>query len=274
MLAARRALWRLRTTVCNLIEGVINSNVREKHVGQTCPRKACLADTSLVTLSRHTTGELVHVRMFVLAATLLTLAGCGTSSASSPTPTPTVTAAPLIGQRFTSAPKMTINRNHHYTAAIVTTDGTFTLQLFPKLAPVTINNFVFLARHHYYDNNPFERVLRDFLIQTGDPTGTRLGGPGYEFQDEIHKGTRYTPGTVAMANLGSRNTNGSQFFIVSGWDGLALRPYYTIFGRVIKGMNVVKKIADTPVTTDVGTGEPSQPLVKVTMLRVHIYETR
>lgn len=216
------------------------------------------------------------MRKSILSVILLVMVGCGTSAASSSTPTPANTPTPglPIGARFSRPPSMTINVNHHYTAKVLTTDGAFYITLLPKLAPVTVNNFVFLARHHFYDGNLFHRIIRTFMIQTGDPTGTGSGGPGYEFKDELSKTLRYTPGTVAMANLGQKNTNGSQFFIVTGADGLGLAPSYTIFGKVTQGMNVVQKIAQTPVTTNIGTGEPSQPLEKVLVLRISIVETR
>jgi len=216
------------------------------------------------------------VRKSILSVALLVMAGCGTSTASgtTPKPTSTPTGGLLSGARFSRPPRMTINVNHHYTARVLTTDGAFTITLLPKLAPVTVNNFVFLARHHYYDGNLFHRIIRTFMIQTGDPTGTGTGGPGYEFKDELSKNMRYTPGTVAMANLGQKNTNGSQFFIVTGADGLGLASSYTIFGKVTQGRNVVQKIAQTPVTTNIGTGEPSQPLEKVLVVHITIVEAR
>lgn len=166
---------------------------------------------------------------------------------------------------------MTINPHHHYKATVQTADGTFVITLLPKVAPITVNNFVFLARHHYYDGNPFFRIIQNFMVQTGDPTGTGYGTPGYKFKDE--KVTmRYTKGIVAMANSGP-NTNGSQFFIVTGPQGSTLAPAYTIFGKVTKGMNVVEKIAATPVTTN-PSGEPSQPLTPVKMLKVTITESK
>ena len=212
------------------------------------------------------------MRFLPLLVAAVLLAGCATSSASSPTVTPTASPAPIptpFGARFSKAPPMTINRNDQYTADVITNKGSFTIRLLPKIAPLTVNNFVFLARHHYYDNNPFSRVIANFMIQTGDPTGTGLGGPGYEFKDEPVT-QKYTVGTVAMANHGP-NTNGSQFFIVTGSMGLGLKPNYTIFGHVIKGMNVVEKIAQTPVGVNPGSGELSMPLTKVTLKAVVIH---
>lgn len=201
---------------------------------------------------------------------LCLLAGCGMSSAAPP-PTPTA-VRPAMAQQMSwaHAPRMTINRNGHYTATVTTTDGTFIITLLPRVAPVTVNNFVFLARHGYYNNNQFFRILQDFMVQTGDPTNTGTGGPGYVFKDE--KVTmKYTPGTVAMANRG-KNTNGSQFFIVTGNQARSLPPSYTIFGKVTSGMNVIKKIAATPVTIS-PTGEPSLPLTTVTIKTVVIHQS-
>ncbi len=139
-----------------------------------------------------------------------------------------------------------------------------------SVAPITVNNFVFLARHKYFNGNPFHRIIAGFMVQTGDPTGTGFGGPGYEFNDEPVT-MKYLPGVVAMANHGP-NTNGSQFFIVTGVGGKGLQPSYTIFGKVIRGMNVVEKISNTPVTYN-AAGELSAPLKPVKMQTVVIHET-
>jgi cyclophilin family peptidyl-prolyl cis-trans isomerase len=166
---------------------------------------------------------------------------------------------------------MTINVNHRYTAEVQTNKGTFSITLLPRVAPLAVNNFVFLARHHFYDGTIFHRIIKSFMVQTGDPTGTGLGGPGYKFKDEpVH--LKYTIGTVAMANSGP-NTNGSQFFIVTGPGGAGLPPSYTIFGRVDTGMKVVYKIASTPVQPNPGSGELSDPLSRVVMQHVTVRES-
>jgi peptidyl-prolyl cis-trans isomerase B (cyclophilin B) len=168
---------------------------------------------------------------------------------------------------------MTIDRNARYTAVLATSDGTFTIRLLPKVAPIAVNSFVFLARHHFFDQITFHRIIKGFVIQTGDPTGTGTGGPGYTFNDEPVT-MPYTRGTVAMANSG-KNTNGSQFFVVVTPPGKTapLQPAYTIFGQVASGMGVVQKIADTPVGQSV-TGELSQPLNPVYLKTVTIQEQR
>jgi cyclophilin family peptidyl-prolyl cis-trans isomerase len=115
------------------------------------------------------------------------------------------------------------------------------IALDPLAAPKTVNSFVFLARYHYYDGVIFHRIIPGFVLQGGDPTGTGTGGPGYKFEDELPAPGRYQVGSLAMANAGP-NTNGSQFFIISGSDGVRLPPQYALFGAVVSGGDVVTKI--------------------------------
>jgi cyclophilin family peptidyl-prolyl cis-trans isomerase len=133
---------------------------------------------------------------------------------------------------------MCIDPAKRYSAEVVTTLGTIVIALDAVSAPQTVNNFVFLARYHYYDGIVFHRIIKGFMCQGGDPTGTGRGGPGYRFVDELPKPGRYEVGSVAMANAGP-NTNGSQFFIVSGPSGVGLPPQYSLFGKVVKGLEVV-----------------------------------
>lgn len=133
-------------------------------------------------------------------------------------------------------------------AVVVTNKGTIVFELLPD-APLTASNFIELAKGGYYDGITFHRVEPNFVIQGGDPTGTGAGGPGYRFNDEPLK-RPYEPGTVAMANSGP-NTNGSQFFIVLPGGENKLGPLYTIFGKVISGMDVVGKIQVGDVMTKV-----------------------
>jgi cyclophilin family peptidyl-prolyl cis-trans isomerase len=149
---------------------------------------------------------------------------------------------------------MEIDPSAQYTVRLSTSEGEVTVQLLPQEAPKTVNNFVFLARQGYYDGVIFHRVINGFMVQTGDPTGTGRGGPGYSFEDEAVR-RRYTRGTVAMANAGP-NTNGSQFFIVHG-ERVNLPPSYTIFGQVTEGMDVVDAIATAPTRPG---GEGSAPV--------------
>jgi len=140
-----------------------------------------------------------------------------------------------------------------YLVTITTNKGIITLRLDPKLAPITVNNFVFLARDHFYDGLKFHRVVPDFVIQGGDPQGTGSGGPGYKFNDEPVRG-EYTAGAVAMANSGA-NTNGSQFFICTVDDSKKLAKSYNLFGYVQTGMDVVLKIAAGDVMSSVTVQE-------------------
>ncbi len=152
--------------------------------------------------------------------------------------------------KYSAAPPMTIDPNKTYTATIETTEGTMQAELYAEEAPMTVNNFAFLARDNFYQGIKFHRIIRGFMVQTGDPTGTGTGGPGYEFEDEPVT-REYTRGTIAMANAGP-DTNGSQFFIVHQ-DTPQLPKDYTIFGQVTEGLDVVDAIASTPTTGPEGS---------------------
>ena len=145
----------------------------------------------------------------------------------------------MPAKRYNAPPQMQIETNRTYHVVIKTNKGDIHLELNPAEAPMTVNNFVALARDGYYDGVTFHRVVPRFVIQGGDPTGTGSGGPGYQFQDEAVK-RPYKAGTVAMANAGP-NTNGSQFFICLE-DQPGLPPNYTIFGDTVAGMDVVRNI--------------------------------
>ena len=134
---------------------------------------------------------------------------------------------------------MGIDPSKRYTATMETTLGTLVIALDAIKAPKTVNNFVFLALHHYFDGVIFHRIIKGFMCQGGDPTGTGTGGPGYRFADELPKPGQYEVGSVAMANAGP-NTNGSQFFIVSGRSGVGLPPQYSLFGKLVKGLDVLE----------------------------------
>jgi cyclophilin family peptidyl-prolyl cis-trans isomerase len=146
---------------------------------------------------------------------------------------------------FPEAPPMIIDPAKRYSAEMVTSVGTIVIALDAVAAPKTVNNFVFLARYHYYDGIIFHRVIQGFMAQGGDPTGTGRGGPGYKFADELPKPGKYQIGSVAMANAGP-NTNGSQFFIVSGQSGVGLPPQYSLFGQVVKGLEVIEALHNVP----------------------------
>ena len=146
-------------------------------------------------------------------------------------------------RKFDTAPEMLIDPTKTYGATMVTSHGTMELVLDALGAPTTVNCFVFLARWHYFDGVVFHRIIPGFVLQGGDPTGRGSGGPGYTFADELPKPGRYELGSLAMANSGP-NTNGSQFFIISGPDGVRLPPLYAHFGQVVKGLDVVSAIND------------------------------
>ncbi len=174
-------------------------------------------------------------------------------------------------QDFKSAPDMGIDPSKRYTANVDTSLGEVVVALDAAGAPKTVNNFVFLALNHYYDGVTFHRIIKGFMCQGGDPTGTGRGGPGYKFADELPKPGRYEVGSVAMANAGP-NTNGSQFFVcLSNLKG-SLPKNYTIFGRVTSGMDVVDAIAKTP-TRRGASGENSSPTETVTLQSVTVTES-
>jgi cyclophilin family peptidyl-prolyl cis-trans isomerase len=176
-------------------------------------------------------------------------------------------SASMKSKQYPSAPKMTIDTKKKYQAIISTTKGKIVADLFADETPVTVNNFVFLARDGYYDNTVFHRVIKGFMIQGGDPNGNGTGDPGYKFADE--KITRdYKRGILAMANSGP-DTNGSQFFIMH--QDYNLPKNYVIFGTVSQGLDVVDAIAETPVT-DNGQGEQSKPVTPITVTSVSITE--
>ena len=195
-------------------------------------------------------------------------AGGSPGVAPTPTPSPILSAAcgslnfgtaltPTAGNAgkhtYGAPPPMAINTAHHYLVTMNTNKGAITLCLDPKLAPNTVNNFVFLTRNQYYNGLKFHRVVADFVIQGGDPLGTGSGGPGYQFNDEPVLG-EYTPGALAMANSGA-NTNGSQFFICTVDDTKKLAKSYNLFGYVQTGMDVVLKIAQGDTMTTVTVQE-------------------
>ena len=165
-------------------------------------------------------------------------------------------------------PSMQIDKNKNYTAILKTTEGEIEIALNAKETPITANNFVYLAKNNFYNGVIFHRVIKDFMIQGGDPTGTGMGDPGYKFEDELFTG-QYTRGTVAMANSGP-NTNGSQFFIMHADVPLPLD--YVIFGKVVKGIEVVDKIASAQVVSNGFDPQPSKPVKPVVINSVEIIE--
>jgi cyclophilin family peptidyl-prolyl cis-trans isomerase len=179
-----------------------------------------------------------------------------------PTSVPTSTPEPPATKSYDSPPKMSINKSKDYIAVFELEKGeNFTVDLYEKLAPITVNNFVFLANDGFYDGVTFHRVIPDFMAQSGDPTGTGSGGPGYTFENEFHKDARHnTPGILSMANRGiqdGKGTNGSQFFItfvdtsfLDGFNSFGQEKdcnqpdvsCHSVFGKVTDGMDIVSTI--------------------------------
>lgn len=172
--------------------------------------------------------------------------------------------------KWTKPFDLTIDATKTYTAQLATSHGTVDVELFVEDAPNTVNNFVSLAKEGFYDGTPFHRIVKDFVVQGGDPTGTGSGGPGYKFADEPIK-KDYERGTLAMANAGA-NTNGSQFFICLKDLSGSLPKNYTIFGKVTDGLDAVDAMAGVNVKRGAG-GETSTPTEPVTLQKVTIGES-
>jgi peptidyl-prolyl cis-trans isomerase B (cyclophilin B) len=174
--------------------------------------------------------NLPRIASMILIAAVLPLAAC---AGGAPKP-----------KQYSSPPKIQIDTSKNYTAIIETEKGNLVLELFAADVPVTVNNFVFLAREGYYDDTTFHRVIADFMAQGGDPTGTGSGGPGYEFADEFTAHT-HVAGALSMANHGA-NTNGSQFFITYSPQH-HLDGHHSVFGQLIEGMDVLLQIRNGDV---------------------------
>ena len=177
----------------------------------------------------------------IIGAVVLGLVAIGLIWLALPGESSNVVEPEVDAFQYDDAPPMTIDTSKQYFATFrMATGGEFVVELFPDKAPVTVNNFVFLARDGYYNGTTFHRVLEGFMAQGGDPSGTGMGGPGYQFEDEFSDLTFDKPGLLAMANAGP-NTNGSQFFITYA-PTPHLNGLHTIFGEVIEGMDVVNSI--------------------------------
>jgi peptidyl-prolyl cis-trans isomerase B (cyclophilin B) len=156
--------------------------------------------------------------------------------------------------QWKTPPAMSIDAKKNYLVIMETNRGTIELELYPQFAPVTVNNFVFLVKEGFYDGLKFHRVISNFMIQGGDPTGTGAGGPGYRFEDELKNNTlKHETGVISMANAGP-NTNGSQFFITHS-PQLHLNGKHTVFGKVVNGMDVVNSIRQGDMMTKVTVQE-------------------
>lgn len=203
----------------------------------------------------------------LIGAIILVINKLTTPKETPATSTNPPTESAMEKKQYTQAPAMQLDPAKQYQATLKTTAGDITIELNAQQTPVTVNNFVFLARKGFYDNTIFHRAIEGFMIQGGDPQGTGAGGPGYRFADEPIVG-EYERGIVAMANAGP-NTNGSQFFIMH--QDYALPKNYVIFGKVIAGIETVDTIAGAPVAQS-ASGERSKPVAPVTIRSVEITE--
>jgi cyclophilin family peptidyl-prolyl cis-trans isomerase len=189
---------------------------------------------------------------------------------TTPTPTPAPTTPPAAPKQWDAPPAMGLQPGINYTAKLATTDGELGVQLLPGLAPNAVNNFVFLSKQGFYTHSPIHRMIPGFMMQSGDPTGTGTGGPGYDIPDDVMpKNMTYPRGVVAMANTGAPNSGGSQFFVMLG--DTPLPPSYSVFGYVTSGDDVLTKINARPVT-DNGQGEQSKPVDPIFVEGVKIEE--
>ena len=184
---------------------------------------------------------------------------------------PPVEGAATQTQDFSDSFALCIDPTKIYTAVVKTNMGTYSAVLDAAKAPGTVNNFVSLARNKYFDGTTCHRAIPGFMIQCGDPTATGSGGPGYKFADELPASGEYKIGSLAMANSGA-NTNGSQFFVISGDQGVSLPPNYTLFGQVTDGLDTTVVALDAA-----GNDDPSSngvpPLTEITIESITITES-
>lgn len=238
-----------------------NRRTRNRQLARVAQRRYAERRRQRQQRARVVAGGLA-VGMIGLVLVVLVWRGNRTETAATGTPTPSASTAEKVAcggsvpkaasQRkptFEKAPPMRIDTSKTYTATIETSCGTIEVELLADRAPTTVNSFVFLADKHYFDGTQIHRIDTGIdVIQGGDPTGTGTGGPGFSIPDELTGDESYGPGVVAMAN-GGPNTGGSQFFIVFGSNGHKLddNPNYTIFGKVVKGLDVAKRIGALPI---------------------------
>jgi cyclophilin family peptidyl-prolyl cis-trans isomerase len=174
-------------------------------------------------------------------------------------------------QTFAEMQPFCIDVTTTYSAEVVTNFGAFTIEFDAAAAPQNVNNFVTLARYHYFDDTVCHRVLTDFVVQCGDPDGSGFGGPGYTIPDELPQPGEYQRGSIAMANTSTPDSAGSQFFIITGERGAALPPQYSLFGQVTDGLDSVITELNTLENPDGENGTP--PLETITIESVTIIES-
>ena len=187
------------------------------------------------------------------------------------TPCPATDGSEARAATFENAPSNCLEVGKTYTAVVTTNKGEFTIVLDQNKAPLATNSFVTLARYKYFDNTQCHRAIPNFVVQCGDPTATGSGGPGYSFADELPEAGEYKLGSIAMANSGP-NTNGSQFFIITGDQGITLPPSYTLFGQVTNGLDTTVPALNAASNPDpAANGVP--PLEPLTIVSVVITES-
>jgi len=281
--ATKRRRFIRRTVIIAVVAGVIIASAA-----------AFFSGSSKSTTTTTTTAKASNTTKTAASSTTTTVAGSTTTTAAGATTTtigkvasfsqaqanavavaagcPAKTSTRVNTLSWSKAPALTINKALTYYATFVTTAGTFEVKLDASTAPITTNNFIFLAEHNYYHCVIFHRVIPGFVIQGGDPTGTGSGGPGYTIPDELPKtgNPTYPLYSLAMANSGP-NTGGSQFFIVTGASGETLPNSYALFGQVISGFNVVETINNEGNSGVNANGEP--PDVTHRMLSVTISDS-
>jgi cyclophilin family peptidyl-prolyl cis-trans isomerase len=207
-----------------------------------------------------------------LQAATLTGPGAG-KELSGKTPCPEADGSSERTTGFTEAPPMCIDDSKTYKATFETTKGTMVVDLDAKTAPKTVNNFVVLARYHFFDGSPFFRLVKDFAAQFGDPSESPSNSAqfGYTIPDELPAEGSYKVGSLAMANTGSPDSGGAQMFFITGPNGVSLPPSYSLFGQVTEGLDVLQKINEVPsVQTDTNDGAPTE---QVTIDKVTIEES-
>ncbi len=181
-----------------------------------------------------------------------------TTSTTESADCPPVEGTETQTQQFDAAPPDCLTPGVTYEAIVTTNKGEFTITLDPESAPAATNNFVFLARNQYFDDTPCHRIIPNFVVQCGDPTGTGTGGPGYTIVDEPPEPGQYQVGSIAMAKTVEPDSAGSQFFIITGADGAALPPEYALFGQVTDGLE--STVAAMAAAGTPGEGIPSEPI--------------
>jgi cyclophilin family peptidyl-prolyl cis-trans isomerase/flagellar basal body-associated protein FliL len=238
---------------------------KSKPAATTTTTAAAAATTTTTAAATTTTASTTTTTIIANEAALQSAANAKAVAAGCPA----LTSTRVNTFGWKTAPPMTIDKNKTYDAHFTTTAGDFVVQLEPKIAPITVNSFVFLAEHKFYNCVIFHRVIPGFIIQGGDPTGAGTGGPGYTIPDEYPKvgSPTYPLYSVAMANTGQPHTGGSQFFIVTGSEGETLGNTYSLFGQVVSGINVVKTIQNE------GSAAGVPPAVTNRMLSVTITES-